>query len=139
MFAHQFTTLLSLERLNYVNIPLLVSYQPVSALKLMAGLNLAIRLNKFNAFGEGTNNLDSELLSSEGRTSESVDLIFDQGIKRTDISGVIGVGYFPLKNTGIDLRYNYGFQDYSRNEIFQNGKRHINQNLQLSLVHYFGK
>ena len=93
----QNTSMLSLARLNYVNVPLLVSYQPVSALKLMAGLNLAVRLNKFNAFGEGGNNLDSELLSSQGRTSESVDLIFDQGIKRTDISGVIGIGYFPLK------------------------------------------
>jgi len=129
---------IGVQRLNYVNVPMLIAYQPNPALRLIMGLNAAFRLNNFTAVGGGSRggfiraNMDQE-------DQSQFDFIFEQGLRKIDLSGVCGIRYFPLSKTAIDLRYNYGITDFSRNDIFKDAKRDINQSLQLSLVHYFGR
>ena len=136
-----------LEKLNYVNTPLLLSYQPTSFMKVLLGMNLAFRFNFIdNAIENVTNqsdNSDLRLIAAEGSQS-SFDPGFtarntSDGIRKMDVAGVLGIGFYPTKNTGIDLRYHLGFLDYTDDSYFTTGERHTNQSLQISLIHYFGK
>lgn len=136
--------MINLKGLNYINVPLMVAYQPSAFLKVMIGINLNYRLNNFNLIGgnlstDNDGNAEFQNVNNEGVANKSalIDSVFDRGIRKTDIGGILGLGFFPTKNTGIDLRYNFGFYDYSIDQIFQ-AERHTNSNLQLSLVHYFG-
>ncbi len=131
-----------LSRLNYINTPLLLSYQPTSFMKIMLGMNLAYRFDFIDQVLDngGEKSLDYEQSSETTFSSPDQDSnSLKNGIKKTDLSGVFGIGFYPTKNTGIDLRYHLGFQDYSDDDYFTVGKVDTNQSLRLSLIHYFGK
>ncbi|MEM8908822.1 MAG: outer membrane beta-barrel protein, partial [Bacteroidota bacterium] len=134
----------SLQRLHYLTIPLLVSYRVNSLFRVNFGVSWAYRVDNFNPFSGGQNDLalvEADPLASGGGelfTQISEERILDAGIRRSDWTGILGLGFDLTPQTGLDLRYNWGWQDYSLDEVFTSGSKDYNRSLQFSLVHYFG-
>lgn len=84
--------------LSYVNVPIVLKYYLIQGLNLQAGPQFGFIVDDnvyINNFGGSPTDLDTE---------------------KTDVSGVVGVGYdFPL-GIRFDARYNFGLTDVSKVE-----------------------
>ena len=88
---------------NYISIPLLAGYQPSGNFTVFLGPELGFMTSAKSKFGAGQNDIYSYFRH------------FDLGID-------LGAAYSICKSFGIDLRYNYGFNDLA-NVVYtdQNG------------------
>jgi outer membrane protein with beta-barrel domain len=82
-------------RLNYLAIPLLLGYHPINKLSIVLGPELGFLLNADSHFDNANHNVSSNFQK------------FDMGID-------LGVTYKLCHKAGVELRYNYGFQDLEK-------------------------
>ena len=61
------------------------------------------------------------------------------GINHFDFAASIGLGFYPTKKLGIDLRYNHGLTDITKNDVWGRNNFNTNRNVQFSLLYFFGK
>ncbi len=114
---------LQLGRASWLSVPVLLTYHPARAFRVNMGIELARLLHA----GE------NKLFEPKPARTNNV----EHYLARHNIAALFGVGWYPVENFGVDLRYNFGFTDLSKN-----GQRFIDQtdtrtSLQMSVVYYF--
>jgi hypothetical protein len=72
-------------------------------------------------------------------SNRSIDQDLQNGLKKIDFATTIGLGFYPTKNIGIDLQYNHGMTDITKDEVWLQHQVNSNKNLQLSAIYFFGK
>lgn len=106
-----------LEKIHFVEIPLLATYKLNRKWNFKAGLNWSKELRSLKAMNDSSvalidNDPNSELLLENFRTS-NVPNISNKILKDDFVSGVLGISFYPTKKLSLNLFYYQQFQNNS--------------------------
>ncbi len=126
-----------LEVLDYVKVPLQLSYKIHERIRIHTGVHVAYLLSpiRLGAKDEIPTLVDGEKPSKEVLDETRRTFVRD-GLKKVDFGVQVGMGIYPSKRLGLFVNYNSGLLDFSDNEHFQFREVHSNQYVQLGLVYY---
>ena len=127
---------LPISNLQYIEMPIEIAYRFSRKFQLNLGVKGGYLIgSKTDGNVDFDNNLSSTVRSSEKDNEQ----IFRKSLNRFDVAASLGIGFYPSKKVGIDLRYNHGFVDITKNDSWPNNQTYNNKNLQLSVLYFFGK
>ena len=129
---------LPLESLHYVSVPIALKFRPTSKMSLNIGLQASYLVNYFN-YALQNESWDADLSIQSNRSSARKVSGLDQYLNQFDLAGTLGVSYYPCDQLGLDLRYNRGLLDYTRDGYINGINNDYNNTFQLSLIYYFGR
>ncbi len=131
-------TISALERLtemNYIQLPLSMSFKLEKGIYLNAGLNAAYLLS---AKGFDQEKFEIELLNEYPDDNLLIPEL-KKGIRNIDLSAIVGVSIYPAPNLGFDFKANLGLIDYTQNNIYLSEQKSINTTMQFSLLYFMGR
>jgi long-subunit fatty acid transport protein len=120
---------LPISSLHYLEMPFEIAYRFNDKFQVNLGVKAGYLLKaKYN--GSLSNNF-----SSRAQADKSL----ENDLARFDFSTSLGIGFYPTKKFGFDLRYNHGWVDYTPDNIWPQNQIDTNKNIQLSMLYFFGK
>lgn len=114
--------------LFFMELPVLFKHHTGTQHAWLLGLKPGVTLPRFAAVSEA--DMDN---------FESVSQSDRDGIRRFDLGITLGWEWQIARSWALDLRYNQGLTDLSRNTVHLNNSRHLNSGLQLSVKALLGK
>ncbi len=120
---------------SYVSLPVFLTYKPFKKLRINMGVEYA---RMIAASAKKLRNSNSNF---DYKTSYSIlegTSPYGNLLNKTNFSASFGFSYLPHGPFALDIRYNHGFSDLSKNTqqlVKQNDTR---ESLQFSLMYYFG-
>ena len=120
---------------SYVSIPVFLTYKPFKKFRINMGVEYARMIAaSANKLRNSNSNFDYKTSYDflEGSSP------YGNLLNKTNFSASFGFSYIPQGPFALDLRYNHGFTDLSKNTqqlVKQNDTR---ESLQFSLMYYFG-
>lgn len=123
---------LPISNLHYIEMPLEIAYRFSGKFQIHLGVKTGYLV---------VANADEMLREANNRLSADrpVDADLYNGLEKIDFATTIGLGFYPTKNFGIDLQYNHGMVDITKDEVWLQNKANPNRNIQLSATYFFGK
>lgn len=151
--TEQYRTIITNDiNLHYLQIPLSVTYRPHPKVQFFTGVNVGYRLSKIfvnsNIFNDIVTTDESDNNNAYDFSSEitinasdfdTINIPFDNttitksysvSIRRMDLTAQAGIRYYPMPRLGIDLRYQQGLID-----ITKEMQKNLRSGVQLSLVY----
>jgi hypothetical protein len=120
-----------------VEIPIEFSYKISRKFQVQLGVKSGY-LVKANADSAPVQDINALPLNSNEESKLSDTKLY-QSLNKFNISTSIGLGFYPMKNFGINLQYNHGLVDITRDDVWLQQQINTNNNLQLSATYFFGK
>ena len=120
--------------MDYLSVPLMMVYSLSNELKVTTGLEFSYLFRtRFPDSPEGNDRgLSNEFLKLDGSAVE-------KGLRRGNMAARIGVGYTPGDNFGLDLSYNIGLLDYTKDDYFGVRQNDTHQFWKLAFSYYFSR
>ncbi len=126
---------LPISSLHYIEMPVEIAFRFSEKFQLNLGFKMGYLIN---AISDGSVNFSRNSNSPTFSTAETTDN-FTTSFNRFDFATGIGIGFYPTKKFGIDLRYNHGLVDITNDEYWPANQINANKNIQLSVLYFFGK
>ncbi len=128
---------LPISSLHYVEIPIELSYKISEKFQVQLGVKpgYLVKANADSPSVPDTNTLPS--YSTQDRNLSDNKLY--QSLNKINLATSIGIGFYPTKNFGIDLQYNHGLVDITKDNVWLQQQINTNNNFQLSATYFFGK
>jgi Outer membrane protein beta-barrel domain len=123
---------LPISSLHYIELPVEMAYRFSKKFQIHLGAKAGYLVNANAEFSYRNSN-------SFNSISRLNDKDLYRSLNKFDFAASLGFGFYPSKKIGIDLRYNHGLIDFTRNDVWIQGKSNTNKNVQLSAIFLFGK
>lgn len=124
---------LPISSLHYIEMPLEFTYRFSEKFQMNLGVKAGYMVN---AKSDGNvyfyDNNSNQLQRQNDKSS------FTNSLNKFDLATSVGLGFYPSKKFGIDLRYNHGLIDITKNEAWIQNQIDANRNIQLSVLYFFG-
>ncbi len=120
---------LPIESLQYLDLPVALSYKMSQKVGILMGMKFSYLLNAKtdSHFATDLNDDESDLLNQALYNS----------MRKMDVATVLGVGIYPTKKMGLELKYNHGLVDYTIDENWHVRQLNSNKTFELSLNYLF--
>ncbi len=125
-----------LEILDYIKVPLQMSYKVNDRIRIHTGIHAAYLLSPIRLGNQQADFVPVGEKTSEEALEEARRTFVREGLKKIDFGVQVGMGIYPTERLGVFVNYNSGLLDFSDNEHFQFKEVHSNQYLQFGLVYY---
>ncbi len=122
---------LPISHLHYIEIPLEFAFRITKKIQV----NLGAKAGYLISANWDKKNVSFDNNSNVTRSQNS----FSNSLEKLDFATSIGLGFYPSKQIGIDLRYNHGLVDITKDDHWLNDQINTNKNIQLSVLYLFGK
>ncbi len=119
---------LPFQSLHYLDLPLGLDYRMSDNFGILMGLKLSYLLEA------KTDGYFSENLNEE--ESARLDDALYNSLRKTDVATVLGFGFYPSSNVGLELKYNHGLVDYTIDENWHVRQLNTNKTFELSLNYF---
>ncbi len=116
---------LPLRSMHYLDLPVALDFHMSESISVLMGAKLSYLLSAKTS-GYFSNNLNSSEV-------ELLDQALYRSMKKMDVATVLGLGFYPTSKLGVELKYNHGLIDYTRDEKWHIRQLNTNKTFELSL------
>ncbi len=129
-------------QMEYVEMPVALVYQASDRWRINLGVKMSYllsvrdygRVNRHDSNG-GFNNPSPTTPIASNETSIN-DLLY-QGLRKFDFATVIGIGFYPRPNYGLEVRFNRGMVDYTKDKFWNIRQINANRSFELGMHYNF--
>lgn len=133
------TAHLPIVRLEYLDLPVTLVFEASQRWRINMGVKASYLLSasdsgKFRDIYDGGGGFNP---NEPSNLKHSVDDVLYSSIKKFDFATVLGFGYYPTPRVGLELRYNRGMVDYTKDKVWNLRQINSNQSFEFSLHYNF--
>jgi hypothetical protein len=118
---------LPFQSLHYVDVPLGLHYQMSRRVGVLMGVRMSYLLDT------QMDDYVSAALDDNGK--ELLDQALYGSMRKFDVATVLGLSIYPTQNIGLEIKYNHGLIDYTKDQLWHIRQLNTNKTFELGL-HY---